>query len=84
MKKYTDAFAWSYEDLKEYDPSIIQHTIPIRSGEKPYRKKLRRINPILLPLIEKEVRKLFNVKTIMNLIFSKWVAKLVPIKKKNG
>ena len=32
MKKYTDVFAWSYEDLKEYDTSIIQHTIPIKPG----------------------------------------------------
>ena len=23
MKKYTDVFAWSYDDLKEYDTSII-------------------------------------------------------------
>ena len=84
MKNSIDVYSWSYEDLKEYDTSIIQHTIPIRSVEKPYRKKLRIINPILLPLIEKEVRKLFNVKTIVNLIFSKWVANLVPIKKKNG
>ena len=30
MKKYTDVFSWSYEDLKEYDTSIIQHTIPIK------------------------------------------------------
>ena len=32
MKKYTDVFSWSYEDLKEYDTSIIHHTIPIRPG----------------------------------------------------
>ena len=32
MKKYTDVFAWSYEDLKKYDTSIIQHTIPIKPG----------------------------------------------------
>ena len=56
MKKYTDVFAWSYEDLKEYDTSIIQHTIPIKPGEKPFRKKLRRINPKLVPIIEKEVK----------------------------
>ena len=36
MKKYTDVFTWSYEDLKEYDTSIIQHTIPIKPGEKPF------------------------------------------------
>ena len=53
MKKYMDLFVWSYEDLKEYDTSIIQHTIPIKPGEKPFRKKLRRINPKLVP-IEKE------------------------------
>ena len=70
MKKYTDVFSWSYEDLKEYDTSIIQHTIPIRPGEKPFRQKLRRINPLLFPLIEKELRKLFNEKII--------------VKKKNG
>ena len=37
MKRYTDVFAWSYEDLKEYDTSIIQHTIPIKPGEKPFK-----------------------------------------------
>ena len=57
MKKYSDVFSWSYDDLKEYDTSIIQHTIPIKPGEKPFREKLRRINPMLLPIIEKEIKK---------------------------
>ena len=58
MKKYTDVFSWSYEDLKEYDTSVIQHTIPIKPGEKPFRQKLRSINPMLLPIIEKEIKKI--------------------------
>ena len=37
MKEFSDVFAWSYEDLKEYDTSIIQHTIPIKENEKPFR-----------------------------------------------
>ena len=37
MKKYTDVFAWNYEDLKEYDTSIIQHTIPIKLGKKKFK-----------------------------------------------
>ena len=53
MKKYTYVFSWSYEDLKEYDTSIIHHTIPIKPREKLFRQKLRRINPMLLPVIEK-------------------------------
>lgn len=30
FKKFINVFAWSYEDLKEYDTSIIQHKIPIK------------------------------------------------------
>ena len=60
MKEFSNVFAWSYEDLKEYDTSIVQHTIPIKENEKPFRQKLRRINPLLLPLIEEELRNLFD------------------------
>jgi len=35
LKKYMDVFAWSYDDLKSFDTSIIQHTIPMLSKEKP-------------------------------------------------
>ena len=84
MKKYTDVFAWSYEDLKEYDTSIIQHIIPIKPSENYFRQKLRRINPMSLPVIEKEIKKLFNAKIIVTLRFSKWVTNLVPVRKKNG
>ena len=84
MKRCTDVFSWSYEYLKEYDTSIIQHTIPIKPGENPFRQKLRRINPKLLPIIEKEIKKLFDTKIIVTLIFSRWVTNLVPVRKKNG
>ena len=69
MKQFSNVFARSYEYLKEYDTSIIQHTIPIKENEKPFRQKVRRINPLLLTLIEKEGRKLFDVKIIVSLIF---------------
>ena len=76
--------SWINEYIKEYDTSIIQHIIPINPGEKPFRQKLRRIKPMLLPVIEKEIKKLFNVKIIVTLRFSEWVADLVPVRKKNG
>ena len=69
MKKYTDVFAWSYDDLKEYDTSIIQRTIPIKPGEKPFRQKLRTINPKLVLIIEKEIKKMFDAKIIVTLRF---------------
>ena len=39
---------------------------------------------MLLHVIEKEIRKLFNAKIIVTLRFSKWVADPVPVRKKNG
>jgi len=84
MKEYVDIFSWDYNDLKAYDTSIIQHTIPLRENEKPFKQKLRRINPKLLPMIEKEVRKLFNMKIIVSLQFLKCVANPVLVRKKNG
>ena len=57
LKEYSKVFSWKYEDLKVYDTSVIHHTIPIKENEKPFKQKLRRINPLLLPLIEKEIKK---------------------------
>jgi len=77
-------FAWSYKDLKVYDTNIIQHTIPVKENEKPFKQKLRRMNSMSLPLIDKEVRKLFDAKNIVSLRFFKLLASLVPVRKKIG
>ena len=42
------------------------------------------MNHLLLPLIEKEIRKLFEAKIIVSLRFSKWLANLVLVRKKSG
>ena len=45
FKEFIDVFAWSYEDLKAYDTNIIQHKIPLKENQKPFRLKIRKINP---------------------------------------
>jgi hypothetical protein len=57
LKYFDDVFAWTYEDLRTYDTSIIDHKIPLKEEAKPFRQKLKQINPMLLPIMEKEVRK---------------------------
>jgi hypothetical protein len=42
------------------------------------------MNPLLLPLIEKEIIKLFEAKIIVSLRFSKWLSNLVLVRKKSG
>eukprot|EP00253_Pinus_taeda_P008952 PITA_08952 len=83
LKEFSDVFSWRYEDLKVYDKIVIQHTIPLKENENPFKQKLRRINPKLLPLIEKEVKRLLVAKIIIPLRFSTWIANLVPVRKKS-
>ena len=58
FKEFQDICAWSYEDLKYYDTNIIQNKIPTKEDHKPFKQKIRRINPILMPSIEKEVKRM--------------------------
>jgi hypothetical protein len=50
-------FAWSYDELKAYDPKIINHAIPLLEGTKPFRQRLRFMNPKVVPTIQKELAK---------------------------
>ena len=82
FKELIDVFAWSYEDLKAYDTSIIHHKIPIKEDLKPFKQKLCRINLVWMPLIEKEVKNMYDAKIIVPLRYSKWVSNIVPTRKK--
>src|SRR5882762_3585364 len=84
IKEFADIFSWEYSDLKTYDTNIIQHRIPLEKDTIPFKQNLRPINPLLLPVIEKEVHKLHKAKIIIPLRYSKWIANLVVVRKKNG
>ena len=84
IKEFADVFAWEYSDLKTYDTNIIQHRIPLEKDTIPFKQKLRPISPLLLPMIEKEIHKLLKAKIIIPLRYSKWIANLVVVRKKNG
>ena len=64
IKEFSNVFAWEYSDLKTYDTNIIQHKIPLEKDTIPFKQKLRPINPLLLPVIEKEIHKLLKAKII--------------------
>jgi hypothetical protein len=67
MKQFSNVFPWSYEDLKVFDTKIMQHKIPLNHGSKPFKKKSRQFNPLLLPIIEKELKRLLDAKIIVPL-----------------
>jgi ribonuclease HI len=84
LREFSDIFAWQYDDLKTFDTEVIQHKIPLNKDTKPFRQKLRSFNPLLLPTMEKEIKKLLDARIIIPLRYSEWIANLVPVRKKNG
>jgi hypothetical protein len=84
LKEFADVFSWTYKDLRTYDTSVIEHKIPLKEEAKPFRQKLRQINPMLLPIMEREVKKLLDAQIIVPLRYSEWIANLVPVRKKSG
>jgi hypothetical protein len=62
---------------------MIQHKIPLKPGSKPVKQKFRQFNPLLLPIIEKVLKRLLEEKIIVPLRYSEWVSNLVPVRKKN-
>ena len=43
---------------------------------------MRRINPVQLPLVEKEIKKMYDVGIIVPIRYSNWVSNLVSVRKK--
>jgi hypothetical protein len=72
------------QNLRTYDTSVIENKIPLKEEAKPFRKKLRQINPMLLPIMEREVKKLLDAQIIVPLRYSECVSNSVPVKKKSG
>jgi hypothetical protein len=56
----------------------------LKEEAKPFRKKLRQINPMMLAIMEREVKKLLDTQIIFPLRYYEWVANLVLVGKKNG
>jgi hypothetical protein len=84
FKEFKDVFAWTYDDLKTFDPNIIQHTIPIKPQTQPFQQKLRKMHSKLEPTVKKELKKLLNAKIIFPVKHTQWVSNLVLVRKKSG
>ena len=83
IRECKDVFTWTYDDMKTYDPSIIEHTIPPKERGKPYRKKICNINRKLAPLVKKEIEKMLDVGIIRPIRHTTWVFNHVIVRKKS-
>ncbi|MCO5569916.1 hypothetical protein L7F22_023630 [Adiantum nelumboides] len=84
LKQYKDVFAWSYKDLKGVNPSICQHTIPLKSDAKPSRQRPYTYNETFARKIKEEIDKLKEDEFIYEIKHTDWVSPIVVVLKKNG
>jgi hypothetical protein len=84
VQDYRDVFVFTYDELKAYKEDVFQHTIPLKDDTKPFRQKLRRINPKLAPLVQAELKKMLDAGIIAPTRHSSWCSNLVVVRKKNG
>ncbi|MCO5552095.1 hypothetical protein L7F22_005605 [Adiantum nelumboides] len=83
LKQYKDVFAWSYKDLKGVDPSICQHTIPLKSDAKPSKQRPYTYNETFAKKIKEEIDKLKEAEFIYEIEHTDWVSPIVVVPKKN-
>ena len=63
---------------------MFQHTIPLKPNSKPFRQKLKRINPNLAHMVQQELQKMLAASIIAPTRHSSWCSNLVVVRKKNG
>jgi ribonuclease HI/uncharacterized protein YehS (DUF1456 family) len=84
LTEYKDVFAWTYKEMPGLDPRVAVHRLAIKQEARPVKQAQRRFRLELLPQIEAEVNKLEKAGFIREVQFPKWIANIVPVRKKNG
>jgi len=78
------AIGWTLADLLGINPSICMHWILLEDDSRPVRQPQRRLNPIILDVVKKEVMKLLAARIINPISNSTWVSPVQVVPKKSG
>jgi len=82
LKKHKKAIGWTLADILGISPSTWMHRILLEDGAKPMRQPQRRLNPIILDVVKKEVTKLLQAGIIYPIYDSQWVSPVQVLPKK--
>jgi hypothetical protein len=77
-------FAWSAKDLTGVDRNFIEHKLNINPSVKPRKQKLRKMSDDKVIAVKSEVQRLLDATIIREVMYPKWLATTVLVKKKNG
>ncbi|RDX65451.1 hypothetical protein CR513_55887, partial [Mucuna pruriens] len=82
--QHKKAIGWKLSNLPGINPSICMHRILMEEEAKPIRQQQRKMNPTILDVVKKEVRKLLAVGIIYPISDSQWVSPVQVVLKKFG
>lgn len=84
LKKSTNVFASSHENMHGIDPSVIDHRLSVSSSYKPVRQRRRVFTPEWDNVIKEEVYELITTEFFRKIYYLDWLANVVMVKKVNG
>nr|XP_027086696.1 uncharacterized protein LOC113708441 [Coffea arabica] len=61
LREHKEAIGWSIADIKGISPSLCMHQIRLENDAKPVRQAQRRLNPLMMEVVKKEILKLLEV-----------------------
>lgn len=64
LMKYKDCLAWSYEKMPGLSREIVEHSLLIKEGYKPYKQSACRFEPSIILQIKNEIKKILKVEFI--------------------
>ncbi|XP_042415270.1 uncharacterized protein LOC122004449 [Zingiber officinale] len=84
LRQHKKAIGWTLADILGISPSICMHRINLEEDVKSVRRLQRRLNPLILDVVKKEVTRLLQAGIIYPISDSKWVSPIHMVPKKSG
>lgn len=84
LKRNKQAIGWNLSDIKGISPTMCMHRIILEEGAKPVREAQRRLNPVLMDVVKKEILTLLDEGIIYPIAESEWVSPVHMVPKKGG
>ncbi|XP_071905864.1 uncharacterized protein [Coffea arabica] len=84
LRDHKQAIGWTIADIKGISPAVCMHRIRLEEDAKPIRQAQRRLNPLMMEVVKKEILKLLDVGIIFAISDSPWVSPVQVVPKKAG
>ncbi|XP_071921861.1 uncharacterized protein [Coffea arabica] len=84
LREHKEVIGWTIADIKGISPAVCMHRIRLEEDAKPVRQAQRRLNPLMMEVVKKEILKLLDVGFIFAISNSPWVSPVQVVPKKAG